>query len=72
MNSNGAVKFCDFAEDWVRKLVHKDNLSNKLLNASGGGGKFNKIFCYIIKQVPKNDGTGCMILKMEENPEHRI
>jgi hypothetical protein len=42
------------------------------LNASGGGDNFLKIFCYIIEQVPKEDGTGWRILANDENLDYSI
>ena len=56
----------------VRKLEENANLSNYLLKASGGGDNFHKSFCYIIKQVPKEDGTGWRILSNDENPDYSI
>ena len=56
--SNGAVKAGDGAAECVRKLEENANLSNDLLNASGGGDNFLKSFCYIIEQVPTEDGSG--------------
>ena len=48
------------------------NLSNDLLNASGGGDNFLKRFCYIIEQVPTEDGSGWRILANDENPDYSI
>ena len=47
--SNGAVNVGDDAAECVQKLEKNANLSNDLLNASGGGDNFLKSFCYIIE-----------------------
>ena len=56
--SNGAVKVGDDTAKCVCKLEDNANLSNDLLNSSGGGGNFLKCFCYIIEQVPEDYGFG--------------
>ena len=68
--SNGLVKAGDDAAECVLKLEENSNISNELLNASGGGDNFLKSFCYIIEQVPTEDGTGWRILTNDENPEY--
>jgi hypothetical protein len=70
--SNGAVNAGDDAAECVRKLKKNANLSNDLLNASVGGENFLKSFCYIIEQVPTEDGNGWRILTNDENPDYRI
>jgi hypothetical protein len=70
--SNEAVKAGDEAAECVRKLEENANLSNDLSNSSGGGENFLKSFCYIIEQVPKEDGTGWQILTNDEHPDYLI
>ena len=41
---NGAVCDVDDAAGYTRKLEHNTNLSNSLLNNSGGGYNFSKSF----------------------------
>ena len=45
---------------------------NDLLNASGGGENCLKSLCYIIEQVPTEDGNRWRILTNDENPDYRI
>ena len=45
--SNGAVKAGDDAAECIHMLEENANISNELLNASGGGDNFLKIFSYI-------------------------
>ena len=52
--SNGSMYPCDDAEECTCKLEINVNLSNSLLNTSGGGDNFQKSFCYIVEQVPGN------------------
>ena len=70
--SNGAVKAGEDAAECFRKLEENANLSNDLLNASGGGDDFLKSFCYIIEQVPMEDGNGWRILSTGENPDYQV
>ena len=70
--SNGAVKAGDDAAECVHKLEENANLSNDLLNESGGGDNFLKTFCYIIEQVPKKDGTGWGILANDQKTNYSI
>jgi hypothetical protein len=70
--SNGAVKAGDDAAECVLKLEENANLSNDLLNASGGGDNFLRSFCYIIEQVPTEDGNGWRILSNDKDPNYRI
>lgn len=60
----------DDAEECTRKLEINANLSNSLLNASGGGDNFLKSFWYLVEQVPE-DGAW-RTLSMEENPDRII
>ena len=68
--SHGAVSFGDGIEECTRKLEVHGNLSNILLNASGGGDNFGKIVCYVVQQVPDNGEW--RMLKEEENPELQV
>ena len=40
----------------ARKLEINEKISNRLLNASGGGENVDKSFCYLIEQVTENGG----------------
>jgi hypothetical protein len=52
--SNGAVLYGDSIEECARKLEINGNLSNSLLNASGGDDNIDKSYCYLIEQVPED------------------
>ena len=52
--SNGSVLFGGGIKECARKLEIHENLSNSLLNASGGGDNIDKSYCYLIKQVTED------------------
>jgi hypothetical protein len=68
--SNGAVLYGDGIEECAIKLEINGNLSNSLLNASGGGDNIDKIYCYLIEQVSE-DGEWRM-LDENENPDIQV
>ena len=68
--SSGAVLFGDDIKECTRKLEINGHFSNSILNASGGGYNFDKIFCYLIDQLP--DIGGWKILNEEENPDIQV
>ena len=68
--SNGAVLYGDGIEECARKLEINGNLSNSLLNASGGGDNIDKSYCYLIEQVPE-EGEWRM-LDENENPDIQV
>ena len=70
--SNGLVKFRDNVEKCVRKLDHNANLSNGLMNTSGGDDNFEKSFCYIIEQVWVPDRINWRIILKSENRDIKI
>ena len=68
--SNGSVIFGDGIKECARKLEINGNLSNSLLNASGGGDNIDKSYCYLIEQVSE-DGEWRM-LGENENPDIQV
>ena len=70
--SNGLVKFRDNVEEYARKLDHNANLSNGLMNTSGGEDNFEKSFCYIIEQVRVPDRINWRIILKSENRDIKI
>ena len=68
--SHGSVSFGDDIEECTRRLEVTRNLSNSLLQASGGGDNCGKSFCYLVQQVSENGAWKMM--EEEVNPELQV